>query len=103
MHIYQRTPAEVFLTSPVLSQAELDNPAAKGTAPYYDAGGAAGTVAGNPSAWFLDIPNAFENEIETNPVATATFQMVLALDDQTTDVKGIKQNAVTLLGGYQWG
>jgi hypothetical protein len=87
----------------VNNPAGLDNPFAAGLAPFYDAGGAAGTVAGNPNAWFLDIPNAFENEIETNPVATATFQMVLALDDQTTDGKGIVQNAVTLLGGYQWG
>jgi hypothetical protein len=78
----------------------LDNPFAEGKAPFYDAGGAAGTVAGNPNAWFLDIPNAFENENETNPVASITFQLVLALDDQK---KADKSHTVTLLGGYQWG
>jgi hypothetical protein len=87
----------------VNTPARLDNPFAKGKSPFYDDGGAAGTQAGNPNAWFLDIPNAFENEIEQNPVITRTFQEVLALDDVTTDKDGVKQNSVTLLGGYEWG
>ena len=88
----------------VNTPARLDNPFAKGTAPYYDKGGAAGTFAGKPNdGWFLDIPNAFENEYEQNPVINRTFQVVLALEDQTTDKDGVKQNNVTLLGGYEWG
>ena len=82
--------------------AALDNAGAAGKAPFYDVGGAAGTVAGNPNAWLLDDPNAFENEYEQNPVATLTFQTVLALDDQTKN-NNVVQNSVTLLGGYQWG
>jgi hypothetical protein len=81
----------------------LDNPFALGAAPFVDKGGAAGTSAGNPNAWFLDIPNAFENEYEKNPVVDFRFQVVLALDDQTTDAHGVKQNSVTLLGGFRWG
>jgi hypothetical protein len=77
-----------------------------GKTPFYDAsGGSAGTLAGNPDAWFLDIPNAFELEYENprGPVVSTTFQVVLALDDQTTDDKGIVQNNVFFVGGFQWG
>ncbi|HUY91929.1 MAG TPA: hypothetical protein VMV10_24525 [Pirellulales bacterium] len=87
----------------------LDNGLAQGTSPFYDAGprpGAPGGTAGtfwpgsNPSAWFLDVPYSKEVEKETNPVAYLTFQVALALDDYNITQNS---NAVTLLGGVQWG
>lgn len=84
----------------------LDNPFNR-TVPFYDKlpgfrGGAAGTLNGNPNAWFTDVPYNPEKEYEMNPVADLTFQVVLALDDKHT-VAGKVVHDVTLLGGYQWG
>lgn len=82
---------------------KLDNPFAAGKAPYYDAGGAAGTLAAG-GGWFLDIPYDIEKEtFEGTPVSNVQFQVVLASVTQGPEINGIKQNVVTLYGGEWWG
>jgi hypothetical protein len=93
----------------------LDN-AGSLTTPFYGGGGDfAGTLpnlfgqgAGSGGGWFYDRPNAFENEYESNPVASYQFQVVLASDTVTqkplgTDGAMVTQNAITLYGGEWWG
>ena len=85
----------------------LDNPYNR-TIPFYDRlpgariGGSAGTLSGNPNAWFTDVPFNYEKEYEQNPIADLTFQVVLALDDKHTVGKNVVHD-VTLLGGFEWG
>ncbi len=85
----------------------LDNRAARGTTPFYDTGGAAGSLPGG-GGWFLDRPFKVEPERldDQNPVANLQFQVVLSgLTDttETVDGKTVTTHAVTLYGGVCWG
>jgi hypothetical protein len=88
------------------SQVRLDNPyafdAGNNGTPFYDDGGAAGTLAGG-GGWFVDRPFKVEDEAaEYNPVADVQFQVVLADLNEST-AAGVTTHAITLYGGVWWG
>jgi hypothetical protein len=104
IHIIQGLQA--FYDDPTITpNTRLDNPAATNT-PFYDDGGAAGSIAGGPanSMYFLDRPQKVEDEaLEVTfpaPIANVQFQAVIADDDYNSVTN---THNVTLYGGEWWG